>query len=242
MNAFEVFKRFKEGNVWVKCNTINDFNEFMQTCKAYNIRWCSDCEADKYRPNQFPCYLSTIHGWLVFKIKEPLPEIYFPAAELTRMKVAKGGTLKTIVLRTDGTTTTGTLSIHGHTINSDCARRNPADKPDDTIGFLLTLCRLLGVEDALEYGDHEIHDFGWALRWLKQGCKLTRAGWNGKGQYIQLASAISYQSPDGETVNADHKDIGNQAIAFVGTRGVQMGWLASQADMLAEDWNLIFNF
>lgn len=32
--------------------------------------------------------------------------------------------------------------------------------------------------------------------------------------------------------------IGNQAIAFVGTSGVQLGWLASQADMLAEDWIL----
>lgn len=28
----------------------------------------------------------------------------------------------------------------------------------------------------------------------------------------------------------------NMAVAFVGTSGVQMGWLASQADMLAEDW------
>ena len=35
---------------------------------------------------------------------------------------------------------------------------------------------------------------------------------------------------------AEHDAIGNQAIAFVGTSGVQMGWLASQADMLAEDW------
>jgi len=26
------------------------------------------------------------------------------------------------------------------------------------------------------------------------------------------------------------------AVAFVGTSGVQMGWLASQADMLADDW------
>lgn len=28
----------------------------------------------------------------------------------------------------------------------------------------------------------------------------------------------------------------NRAIAFIGTSGVQMGWLASQADMLANDW------
>ena len=33
-----------------------------------------------------------------------------------------------------------------------------------------------------------------------------------------------------------HNNIGNKAIAFVGTSGVQMGRLASQADTLAEDW------
>lgn len=30
--------------------------------------------------------------------------------------------------------------------------------------------------------------------------------------------------------------MGNKAIAFVGTSGVQLGWLASQSDMLSEDW------
>jgi hypothetical protein len=33
--------------------------------------------------------------------------------------------------------------------------------------------------------------------------------------------------------------IGNKAIAFCGTSGVQMGWLASQADMLADDWMIV---
>jgi hypothetical protein len=37
-------------------------------------------------------------------------------------------------------------------------------------------------------------------------------------------------------VNVNHDNIGNKALAFVGTSGVQMGWLASQADMLADDW------
>ena len=59
---------------------------------------------------------------------------------------------------------------------------------------------------------------------------------NGKKQYIQLATGISYVSTGGEIVNCEHDAIGNKAIAFVGTSGVQMGWLASQADMLAEDW------
>ena len=79
-------------------------------------------------------------------------------------------------------------------------------------------------------------NFGKAIEALKEGKKVARTGWNGKNQYIQLATAISYKSPDGEIVNCNHDAIGNNAIAFVGTSGVQMGWLASQADMLADDW------
>lgn len=51
--------------------------------------------------------------------------------------------------------------------------------------------------------------------------------------------AISYTSPAGTIVNAEHAAIGNKAIAFCGTSGVQMGWLASQADMLADDWEIV---
>ena len=79
-------------------------------------------------------------------------------------------------------------------------------------------------------------NFGEAIKYLKRGMKVARRGWNGKDQYIELASAISYTNPDDEIINSEHKDIGNKAIAFVGTRGVQIGWLASQSDMLAEDW------
>lgn len=79
-------------------------------------------------------------------------------------------------------------------------------------------------------------DFGDAIKLLKQGKKLQRNGWNGKKQYIELATGISYTNNEGFRVNAEHEAIGNCAIAFVGTSGVQLGWLASQADMLAEDW------
>lgn len=79
-------------------------------------------------------------------------------------------------------------------------------------------------------------NFGEAIKYLKRGLKVKRQGWNGKNQYIELASNISYMSPSKEIVNCEHEAIGNMAIAFVGTSGVQMGWLASQSDMLAEDW------
>lgn len=81
--------------------------------------------------------------------------------------------------------------------------------------------------------------FGLAIEAAKKGKRIARKGWNGKGQYVELAKAISYESPTGAVVNAEHDAIGNQALAFVGTSGVQMGWLASQADMLAEDWAIV---
>lgn len=87
-----------------------------------------------------------------------------------------------------------------------------------------------------ELGGEALFGFGDAIRYLKRGLKVARKGWNGKSQYIQLVSDISYRTPDKVVVNCEHDTIGNKAIAFVGTSGVQMGWLASQADMLAEDW------
>lgn len=89
-------------------------------------------------------------------------------------------------------------------------------------------CPVLGGEATFSFGD--------AIKYMKRGLRVKRKGWNGKNQYIQLASNISYMSTDGAVVNCEHDAIGNQAIAFVGISGVQMGWLASQADMLADDW------
>ena len=82
-------------------------------------------------------------------------------------------------------------------------------------------------------------DFGKAIQLLKEGQRVQRSGWNGKNQYIELATNISYKNTKGELINAEHEAIGNKAIAFVGTSGVQLGWLASQADMLAEDWRVV---
>ena len=82
-------------------------------------------------------------------------------------------------------------------------------------------------------------DFGKAIQLLKEGKRLQRNGWNGKGQYIELATNISYKNSNDEIINVEHDNIGNKAIAFVGTSGVQLGWLASQADMLAEDWKIV---
>jgi len=89
-------------------------------------------------------------------------------------------------------------------------------------------CEIMGGKATFSFGD--------AIKYMKRGLKVARKGWNGKKQYIQLESGISYRPAEGEIVNCEHDAIGNKAVAFVGTSGVQMGWLASQADMLAEDW------
>ena len=82
-------------------------------------------------------------------------------------------------------------------------------------------------------------NFDEALNAVKNGKKAKRSGWNGKDQFIELATNVSFVRPNGEVVNVNHKDMGNEAIAFHGTSGIQLGWLASQSDMLSEDWEVI---
>lgn len=68
------------------------------------------------------------------------------------------------------------------------------------------------------------HDFGWALNVLKDGGAIWRAGWNGPNQRLAL------QNPD---VNS------KMTLPYIYIKTVQgdlVPWLASQTDMLAEDW------
>lgn len=82
--------------------------------------------------------------------------------------------------------------------------------------------------------------FGLAIEAAKMGKKIARAGWNGKNQYVELGHDFSYTAPGDIPVRpVQHLDIGSQALVFVGTRGRQAGWLASQSDMLADDWKIV---
>ena len=114
------------------------------------------------------------------------------------------------------------------------------DKVWFLLGFLLQTA-VHGVKRTETEADRPAYGmtFGMAIEAAKKGKRIARKGWNGKGQYVELAKDISYKSPTGAVVNAEHNAIGNQALAFVGTSGVQMGWLASQADMLADDWETV---
>jgi hypothetical protein len=70
-------------------------------------------------------------------------------------------------------------------------------------------------------------DFGWAIRQLKDGFKVTREGWNGKGMWLAL------QLPD------EYSKMGRPYIYMKDAQNLNVPWLASQTDMLAEDWELV---
>lgn len=67
-------------------------------------------------------------------------------------------------------------------------------------------------------------DFGKALEALKLGQRVTRAGWNGVGQYLAL------QVPD------VHSKMQRSYIYIHPVDGGLVPWVASQTDLLANDW------
>lgn len=80
---------------------------------------------------------------------------------------------------------------------------------------------------------------GEAITALEESKRCARKAWNGKNQYIELVYNASYIDGNGNLINAKHDTSGNKVIAFVGTSGVQLGWLASQADLLSKDWYIV---
>lgn len=70
-------------------------------------------------------------------------------------------------------------------------------------------------------------DFGWALDRLRAGDYVQRTGWNGKGMWIAL------QVPDA------HSKMTLPYVYMCTAQGDLVPWLASQADMLATDWQVV---
>lgn len=82
----------------------------------------------------------------------------------------------------------------------------------------------------------EAFSFGLAIELLKTGIKVSRKGWNGKGMYLFLA----YGEDLSNCLFKEEDNIKCQdSICMYTAQGtVCVGWLASQADMLANDWVL----
>ena len=140
----------------------------------------------------------------------------------------------------------------------------PADENGNDEGYLVEYVNG-GPANTSEYGGYvswspaEVFDqayrptdgltFGEAIEALKAGFKVARAGWNGKGMWLimvpgtptaHLADGTPYKKAleddtceilphiDMWTVNAD------------GRRAMLPGWVASQTDMLSDDWQVLY--
>jgi hypothetical protein len=75
--------------------------------------------------------------------------------------------------------------------------------------------------------------FGLALEALKKGLKVSRSGWNGKGLWLEL------QIPDAHSKMTLPYVYMNYPVDAQNTPGARVPWLASQTDMLAEDWSIV---
>lgn len=69
--------------------------------------------------------------------------------------------------------------------------------------------------------------FGTALTQLRNGNKVARSGWNGKGMWLAL------QVPDA------HSKMTLPYIYMSTAQGDLVPWLASQTDVLATDWTVV---
>ena len=70
-------------------------------------------------------------------------------------------------------------------------------------------------------------NFGEAIREMRMGNAVCREGWNGRGMWLAL------QVPD------EHSKMTQPYIYIKTVQDDLIPWLASQADMLAEDWMVV---
>lgn len=76
-------------------------------------------------------------------------------------------------------------------------------------------------------------DFGRAIDGMREGLKMRRAGWNGKGMWVAL------QEPDAGSMNTLPYIYIEYPVGHVAyPNGSRVPWLASQTDMLANDWEV----
>lgn len=106
---------------------------------------------------------------------------------------------------------------------------------------------------AVDYGHDnawqqlETMDFGDAIRALKAGAKVARKGWNGKGMFLWLKPAATVKAEWCKDpmlkglaeANGGKIEALGTICMFTAQKQILSGWLASQTDMLSEDWEIV---
>ena len=92
------------------------------------------------------------------------------------------------------------------------------------------------------YRPTDCMNFGLAIEAAKKGAKITRRGWNGKGMYLYYVPEGRYpaRTDAAKSIAAEDGKVDYGAyIAMKTAQGNVVPWLASQTDMLADDWEVV---
>ena len=106
---------------------------------------------------------------------------------------------------------------------------------------------VVGATQEKHLYEGEIGSFGQAVESLKLGCKVARKGWNGKGMFLWLKPATMVKSEwCKDPMLKDLADKNGGEVEALGTicmktadDKILTGWLASQTDILSNDWILV---
>ena len=83
-------------------------------------------------------------------------------------------------------------------------------------------------------------NFSAALAAVKAGLRVARAGWNGKGMYVFLAEILEIHTDADLSEFADQNvEVSDVLVLRTAQKTLQPGWLATQSDILAEDWHIL---
>lgn len=120
-----------------------------------------------------------------------------------------------------------------HTRDGEELDIRQTDRPEYTFSNVASdEWQVADEKNCPELGGIATFSFGDAIKYLKRGLKVSRKGWNGKGMYLFLA--------DGEDLTSCLSEGDFECASSVCMKTAQnticVGWLASQADMLSEDW------
>ena len=108
--------------------------------------------------------------------------------------------------------------------------------PRDILWVMGDDWEIVGEETSAVPAD--TYSFGDAINFLKAGKKVARKGWNGKDMFLFLATGIEFHTKaDLSCVSDLEGDLTLPAVVMkTADDHFCVGWLASQTDMLADDW------
>lgn len=112
-------------------------------------------------------------------------------------------------------------------------------------------CKDIYITEAIlcTWPDTDTFTFGDALEAAKDGHRIARKGWNGNGMYVFLATDVQFHTdadisefhPKKTTEETDKNsvEVSDMLVLRTAQGTLQPGWLATQSDMLADDWYIL---